>query len=159
MQEACSDHFVQAFNKRPQSLLGTGVGTPPHHHHLFGCVFIGPRLFSLMAHRFVSNKEVFAILVLIALVLSSYNAFTSWSTQEYLQSPTSPEGTPTYPVNHDDTSEFRRLLSTVNPLDVLPHSKTLGVASRLYVLGLPGRDDRQKMMEKLQMAMGKLHLL
>jgi hypothetical protein len=153
--ETCSYSFVV------RRLIGGHKGhqerVSAHHHITTTTIFLvalssDPACSLLMAHRFVSNKEVFAILVLIALVLSSYNSFTFWSTQ---QSSISPEGTHTYPIN--DASEFRRLLSAVNPLDALPHSKTLGVASRLYVLGLPGRDDRREVMERLQTAMGKLN--
>jgi hypothetical protein len=55
----------------------------------------------------------------------------------------------------DESAEYRQLLSTVRPLDSVPHSKTLGVASRLYVIGLPGREDRHRSMQSLEKAMGK----
>jgi len=53
----------------------------------------------------------------------------------------------------DAAADYRRMLSAVNPLDRFPHSKTLGVASRLYVIGLPHREDRHIELEKLQNAM------
>jgi hypothetical protein len=56
-------------------------------------------------------------------------------------------------ASEDYSSEYRRLLSTVSPLDRVPHSKTLGVASRIYVIGLPRREDRRASMEKLARAM------
>ena len=52
------------------------------------------------------------------------------------------------------TTSFRELLSTVLPSDKAPHSKTLGVAGKIYVIGLPGRVDRRSEMQKLQDAMG-----
>ena len=55
----------------------------------------------------------------------------------------------------DGISEYRKLLSTISPLDRAPHSKTLGVASRIYVIGLPAREDRRKSLESLERAMGK----
>ena len=55
----------------------------------------------------------------------------------------------------DGISEYRKLLSTVKPLDRAPHSKTLGVASRIYVIGLPIREDRRKSLKSLERAMGK----
>ena len=51
--------------------------------------------------------------------------------------------------------DFRQLLSTVHPLDRLPHSKTLGVAGSIYVIGLPHREDRRNVMRGLEKAMGK----
>ena len=55
----------------------------------------------------------------------------------------------------DGISEYRRLLSTITPLDRAPHSKTLGVASRIYVIGLPAREDRRKSLKNLERAMGE----
>lgn len=57
--------------------------------------------------------------------------------------------------SYDTSSEFRRLLNGVNPLDRFPHSKTLGVASRLHMIGLPHREDRRMIMQKLGHAMGR----
>ncbi|KAF7971859.1 hypothetical protein HWV62_19804 [Athelia sp. TMB] len=51
------------------------------------------------------------------------------------------------------SSSFREMLSTVLPSDRAPHSKTLGVSGKIYVIGLPGRADRRSEMEKLQDAM------
>jgi len=56
-------------------------------------------------------------------------------------------------VSEDYSSQYRRLLSTINPIDHVPHSKTLGVASRIYVIGLARRVDRRISMEKLARAM------
>lgn len=58
-------------------------------------------------------------------------------------------------ISEDYTSEYRRLLSTISPMDRVPHSKTLGVASRIYVVGLARREDRRASMEKLARAMGE----
>jgi hypothetical protein len=44
-------------------------------------------------------------------------------------------------------------------MDRIPHSKTLGVASRLYVIGLARRQDRRATMEKLAHAMGERKLI
>jgi len=56
-------------------------------------------------------------------------------------------------ASEDYSSEYRRLLNTVSPLDHVPHSKTLGIASRIYVIGLARREDRRASMEKLARAM------
>jgi hypothetical protein len=58
-------------------------------------------------------------------------------------------------TSEDYSSEYRRLLSTIYPSDRVPHSKTLGVASRIYVIGLKRREDRRTAMEKLARAMGE----
>jgi len=65
-----------------------------------------------------------------------------------------PEGLRLYPLPvADDAAEFRQLLSTVNPLDRLPHSKTLGVAGSIFVIGLPHRQDRRTVIGNLEKAM------
>lgn len=58
-------------------------------------------------------------------------------------------------VSEEGPSEYRKVLSTITPLDRAPHSKTLGVASRIYVIGLPGREDRRRELKSLEKAMGK----
>jgi hypothetical protein len=65
-----------------------------------------------------------------------------------------PEVLRQFPVDNAAV-DFRQLLSTVNPLDRLPHSKTLGVAGSIYVIGLPLREDRRNVMRGLEKAMGK----
>src|ERR1700735_4833708 len=71
-------------------------------------------MFSLVAH-----KKLFATLAMFVLLLVSYQMVSL------------PEHVPTEePLPIDDTTEHRRLLSTLHPLDGVPHSKTLGVASR-----------------------------
>jgi hypothetical protein len=57
------------------------------------------------------------------------------------------------PTSDNSSSEFRRLLSTIYPSDRVPHSKTLGVASRIYVINLKRREDRRVSMETLARAM------
>jgi Glycosyltransferase family 25 (LPS biosynthesis protein) len=52
-----------------------------------------------------------------------------------------------------NTSPFRQTLSTIRPFDTAPHSKTLGVADRLYVVSLPSRTDRREIMADLERAM------
>lgn len=59
-------------------------------------------------------------------------------------------------VSQETESEYRRFLSTVHPLDQVPHSQTLGIASKIYVIGLPSRTDRRDNMEALAKAMGQL---
>lgn len=90
-------------------------------------------------------KRLYAILALFVLILVSYQMLF------YLPEHVSIEDV--LPI--DEAAEYRRLLSTVHPLDGLPHSKTLGVASRLYIIGLPGREDRHAVMESLERAMGR----
>lgn len=58
-------------------------------------------------------------------------------------------------TSEDYSSEYRRLLSTIYPSDRIPHSRTLGVASRIYIIGLKRRQDRRAAMEKLARAMGE----
>ena len=50
-------------------------------------------------------------------------------------------------------STYRQILSTVRPSDTALHSKTLGVADRLYVVSLPFRSDRREIMSGLERAM------
>lgn len=50
-------------------------------------------------------------------------------------------------------SIYRQTLSTVRPYDTAPHSKTLGVADRIYVVSLPFRSDRREIMTGLERAM------
>jgi hypothetical protein len=85
------------------------------------------------------------VLGLSVLILVSYMGYPH-ALQTFQLSPS-----PSY----DTSSEFRRLLNDVNPLDRFPHSKTLGVASRLHMIGLPHREDRRMIMQKLGHAMGR----
>ena len=48
---------------------------------------------------------------------------------------------------------YRQQLSTVRELDRLPHSRTLGVAQKIYVIGLARRIDRRAHMSQLMEAM------
>lgn len=48
---------------------------------------------------------------------------------------------------------YHQQLSNVRDLDLVPHSRTLGVAQRIYVIGLARRADRRKHMESLIKAM------
>jgi hypothetical protein len=90
------------------------------------------------------KKEIIATLAIISLFLVFYNGYPQ--TIEYLR----PQ-----PLQVDDAvAQYRHLLSTVNPLDRLPHSKTLGVASRIYLIGLPNREDRRVVLHSLEKAMG-----
>lgn len=50
-------------------------------------------------------------------------------------------------------SGYRQILSSVRPLDTAPHSKTLGIADRIYVVSLPSRTDRREIMSDLERAM------
>lgn len=50
-------------------------------------------------------------------------------------------------------SLYRQQLSTVRVLDRLPHSRTLGIAQKIYVIGLARRADRRAHMNKLMEAM------
>ena len=58
-------------------------------------------------------------------------------------------------TSEDYSSKYRQMLSTIYPSDRVPHSKTLGIASRIYVIGLKRRKDRRAAMEKLARAMGE----
>jgi len=90
------------------------------------------------------KKEIIATLAIILLFLVSYNGYPQ--TIKDLQ--------PHLGLQVDDTAaQYRQLLSTVNPLDRLPHSKTLGVASRIYLIGLPNREDRRNTLHSLEKAM------
>ncbi|KAG9104423.1 hypothetical protein FRC06_002658 [Ceratobasidium sp. 370] len=50
-------------------------------------------------------------------------------------------------------SQYRQQLSTVREIDRLPHSRTLGIAQKIYVIGLARRVDRRAHMAKLMAAM------
>lgn len=56
-------------------------------------------------------------------------------------------------VVESSESAYRQRLNVIRPLDTVPHSKTLGVADRLYVIHLPFRNDRYETMSKLERAM------
>lgn len=101
---------------------------------------------------FLSRKTVFAALAVCILVLISYYHYLDLGS---VQHSTLPEYSTEQFLVIDNVTGHRRVLSTVNPLDGFLHSKTLGVASRLYVIQLPGREDRRTLMESLQKAMGK----
>ena len=96
------------------------------------------------------------MLVMFTLLVISYKADTNFRIQDYL--PLGKDVSTDPLLAAGGAAEYRRLLSTVNPLDTTPHSKTLGVASRMYVIGLPGREDRRILMESLQNAMGRLNI-
>ena len=96
------------------------------------------------------------MLVMLTLLVISYKADTNFRIQDYL--PLGKDVSTDPLLTAGGAAEYRRLLSAVNPLDTTPHSKTLGVASRMYVIGLPGREDRRILMESLQNAMGKLNI-
>lgn len=51
------------------------------------------------------------------------------------------------------SSSYRERLSTIRSSDSLPHSKTLGVFDRIYVINLAARDDRRRVMSDLERAM------
>ena len=53
----------------------------------------------------------------------------------------------------ESVSGYRQTLGTVQPFDTAPHSKTLGVADRIYVVSLPFRADRRETMSGLESAM------
>jgi hypothetical protein len=111
-----------------------------------------------MANWLVSRrKEAVAILAIVVFLFVSYNAYlrTQGSIQLSILTQNISAEPPAEPLVVDDAAEYRRLLNTVRPLDALPHSKTLGVASRIYVIELPGRQDRRAIMESLEKAMGK----
>jgi len=93
-----------------------------------------------MAHWLLARqKEIFISLVIFALILVSYFGYPYIADTQHL---------PLLPAYHDALS-FRDILRAANPLDDIPHSKTLGVASRLYVIGLPEREDRRIIMGQL----------
>jgi hypothetical protein len=111
-----------------------------------------------MATWLVSRKkEAITTFATVALLFTLYNAYLQ--TQDGLQLFTLPQNISTEHPVVDNAADYRRLLSTVNPLDGLPHSKTLGVASRIYVIGLPDREDRRIIMENLEKAMGGQNVL
>jgi hypothetical protein len=112
-------------------------------------------------HRTLAVLMTTGIFVLVTLSLRLYplNLQLGWEATHHI--PTN--DSPAYPygekvASEDYSSEYRRLLSTIHPTDRVPHSKTLGVASRIYVIGIPRREDRRASMEKLARAMGKREL-
>ena len=102
-------------------------------------------------HRFLSLGVGGIFLVLITLSLRLYPQ----NFRSLAGIPTDASRCQKKVVSEDYSSEYRKLLSTVDPMDRIPHSKTLGVASRIYVIGLPRRQDRRLLMEKLARAMGE----
>lgn len=104
----------------------------------------------------VFHRRVFATLAIFILVLVfSMVSYHPYPHLRYFQLSPLHISTKEQLLAIGDAAEYRHLLSAVNPLEGIPHSKTLGVASRLYVIGLPGREDRQILMGSLQKAMGK----
>ncbi|KAF8707596.1 hypothetical protein RHS03_04228, partial [Rhizoctonia solani] len=63
------------------------------------------------------------------------------------------ESTPNPNVEVHVESTYRQQLASVRDIDNVPHSRTLGVAQRVYVIGLPRRKDRRQHMETLIRAM------
>ncbi|KAF8761899.1 hypothetical protein RHS01_01025 [Rhizoctonia solani] len=63
------------------------------------------------------------------------------------------ESTPNPNVEVHVESTYRQQLASVRDIDNAPHSRTLGVAQRVYVIGLPRRKDRRQHMETLIRAM------
>jgi len=99
------------------------------------------------------------LLVTLSLRLYPLNLQLGWQTTHHIPTNDSPAYSYGEKVASEDySSEYRRLLSTINPTDRVPHSKTLGVASRIYVIGLSRREDRRASMEKLARAMGEREL-
>lgn len=86
--------------------------------------------------------------ILAALLWLSYNLKADEDGDELLTCP-GPSS-----IHHEPSRSYRDSLSTVLPSDRAPHSKTLGVAGKIYVIGLPGREDRRREMQSLQEAMG-----
>jgi hypothetical protein len=106
-----------------------------------------------MAFWKVSRKKDFtAIIAIVTLLLISYHGYPVHPSPHAFG-----DHLPSW-ANRTAVSEFRQSLSRVRQTDRLPHSKTLGVASRLYVIGLPGREDRQVEVRKLQSAMGRKNM-
>lgn len=121
------------------------------------------------------TRKLGLVIVLAALMFASMflnmDTYRSSSSVPMSESPSCPPITtitkeiikaappPKKVVAEDFSSEYRQRLNSIRPIDRLPHSKTLGVASRIYVIGLPGRKDRRSVMAKLEKAMGRsLHL-
>jgi hypothetical protein len=127
------------------SPLGLTLAGPPPPPDMLSLGIARPDLSSLTTPWPVfRKKEIIATLAIVSLFLVFYNGYPQ--TIEYLQ----PQ-----PLQVDDAvAQYRHLLSTVNPLDRLPHSKTLGVASRIYLIGLPNREDRRVVLHSLEKAMG-----
>ncbi|KAF8572856.1 hypothetical protein K439DRAFT_1377280 [Ramaria rubella] len=57
------------------------------------------------------------------------------------------------PYSEQDVSAYRQRLASIRPLDTAPHSKTLGVAGRIYVVSLASRTDRRQDMSAIERAM------
>ncbi|KAF8587145.1 hypothetical protein K439DRAFT_1630994 [Ramaria rubella] len=55
--------------------------------------------------------------------------------------------------SEQDASAYRQRLASIRPLDTVPHSKTLGVAGRIYVVSLASRTDRRQDMSIIEQAM------
>lgn len=53
----------------------------------------------------------------------------------------------------NSASSYHEHLSTIRSSDTSPHSKTLGVFDRIYVINLAARDDRRRIMIDLERAM------
>lgn len=103
-----------------------------------------------MSNLWSSRKGLYAVVplvILIAFIALSHNLATT-EDGSIVMTCLQPEPSPIL--------SYRDLLSTVYSSDMVPHSKTLGVAGKIYVIGLPGRDDRRKEMRSLQEAMGAL---
>lgn len=116
----------------------------------------------LTRHRTLSVLAMAGFFLLVTLSLRFYPLHLPLDLEATLHMPTNIVPAYLYGekvASEDYSSEYRRLLSTVSPLDRVPHSKTLGVASRIYVIGLPRREDRRASMEKLARAMGERELI
>lgn len=99
----------------------------------------------------MARKHILALLGVFALLSLAYHVKQSTKLVVEPQASSHPHVV----IPEDGPSEYRKLLNTITPLDRAPHSKTLGVASRIYVIGLPGRGDRRKALASLEKAMGK----
>ncbi|KZP09602.1 hypothetical protein FIBSPDRAFT_938406 [Athelia psychrophila] len=93
---------------------------------------------------------LFPLVLLTALLWLFYNFKAAEDGVEILTC-RGPEPFP--PVHHELSRSYRDLLSTVYPSDRVLHSKTLAVAGKIYVIGLPSREDRRREMESLAEAM------
>lgn len=93
--------------------------------------------------------RIYAICVLLTLAAFSY--FFLWDDQRSHIQDTITRHTPT--PTHTKDATFREKLAKIGSLDNRPHSRTLGVASRLYTIGLAHRKDRHDSMERLASAM------
>lgn len=83
-------------------------------------------------------------LVLVSLYLQSSNLRFRSGERSQLSDPSH---------HHHHTSAYRQRLNLIRPVDTVPHSKTLAVASRIYVINLPRRHDRYLDMTKLERAL------